>query len=132
MAWIHVNDLTLYRASTEGDKSPSYMPVMADNAAGLEFTNRASAWPPRPAHGGGYCSIHPALPWYFNNLFDIYYADRQAEATRALVEAIGSLGGYYHSEYPHGNPDVIVAVAAEEDTLLHARELARVPLPRDE
>jgi hypothetical protein len=26
------------------------------------------------AHGGGYYTIHPALPWYFKSLFDQYYA----------------------------------------------------------
>ena len=99
------------------------------------------------AHGGGYYSIHPALPWYFKSLFEQYYAPTPTppptsgeglvsplpglgegpgvRATRAFVEAMGELGNHYHNQYGAGNRDVIAALSAEEANLLHARQLAR-------
>ena len=47
------------------------------------------------ALGGGYYSIHPALPWFFRRLFEQYYSETGRTATRAFVEAIGELGNYY-------------------------------------
>jgi tetratricopeptide (TPR) repeat protein len=98
-------------------------------------------------HGGGYYSIHPALPWYFRSLFDQYYAPSPTppptsgeglssplpglgegpgvRATRAFAEAMGELGTYYHTQYQYGNREVITALTAEEANLLHARRLAR-------
>ncbi len=79
------------------------------------------------AHGGGYYSIHPALPWYFKSLFRLYYPTErgQLSATRAFVEAIGELGVYCHRQYNEGNRDVVSWVAAEEANLLYALRLAR-------
>ena len=91
------------------------------------------------AHGGGYYRIHPALPWYFRQLFHEHYPDAAAaagedagppspvfrrHATRAYVEAVGELGNYYWRQYEQGNRDVIAALCAEEANLLHARRLA--------
>ncbi|MFZ5910326.1 MAG: CHAT domain-containing tetratricopeptide repeat protein [Chloroflexota bacterium] len=92
------------------------------------------------AHGGGYYTIHPALPWFFGELFEQYYpapapqpaddpndqlpiTNRQS-ALRAFVEAIGALGDYYHDQYEDGNREVIAPLRAEEANLLHARALA--------
>ena len=96
------------------------------------------------ALGGGAYTIHPALPWFFRELFERAYPDERrttddegasvrppssvvgrAVATRAFVEALGELGNYYHSEYESGNRDVIAALRAEEANLLHARGCAR-------
>jgi tetratricopeptide (TPR) repeat protein len=96
------------------------------------------------ARGGGYYTIHPALPWFFRELFEREYPDGRrrtddegasvrpsssvvgrAAATRAFVEDLGELGSYYHNEYEAGNRDVIAALRAEEANLLHARGLAR-------
>lgn len=85
------------------------------------------------AHGGGYYSIHPALPWFFTGLFEQFYPeDAQAssdspamKATRAYVEAIGPLGEYYQRQYGTGKHNVIGVIAAEEANLLHAHRLAR-------
>jgi tetratricopeptide (TPR) repeat protein len=93
------------------------------------------------AHGNGYYAIHPALPWYFKALFDQYYSGQWVvnsgqknpdhyplttahSAQRAFVEAMGSLGDYYHHEYNQGNRDVIGVLGAEEANLLHARQIA--------
>jgi len=77
------------------------------------------------ARGGGYYSIHPALPWFFKKLFDEYCAGSGERATRAFVEAMGSLGGYYHDRYIEGHAEVIGVLGAEEANLLQARALAR-------
>jgi len=93
-------------------------------------------------------TLHPALPWYFKNLFDEHYRDLptaishslsaisdppsaisnslRGAATRAFVEAMGELGSYYTNQYVAGNRDVIAPLTAEEPNLLHARRLARV------
>jgi len=108
--------------------------------AGIALLDRAAEIGLLTAHGGGYYSIHPALPWYFKSLFQQYYSSQLSvtsdqpplitdhssliTATRAFVEALGELGNYYHYEYERGNSDVISALAAEEVNLLHARQLA--------
>jgi len=114
--------------------------------AGMALLDRAAEVGLLTAHGGGYYSIHPALPWYFKSLFEQYYPSPQpspqggegatsplpglgegpgVRATRAFVEAMGALGAYYHNQYGDGNRDVIGALTAEEANLLHARQLAR-------
>jgi tetratricopeptide (TPR) repeat protein len=114
---------------------------------GMALLDRAAEVGLLTAHGGGYYSIHPALPWYFKSLFDEYYAPTLTppptsgeglssplpglgegpgeRAVRAFVEAMGELGSYYHREYEGGNRDVIAPLTAEEANLLHARQLAR-------
>ena len=58
------------------------------------------------ALGGGYYTIHPALPWFFKGLFErLYPKDPLPE--RAFVEAVGALGNYYWNQYETGNRDVI-------------------------
>ncbi|MFP3940767.1 MAG: tetratricopeptide repeat protein [Thermoanaerobaculia bacterium] len=88
------------------------------------------------AVGGGYYTIHPALPWFLKGLFDEHFGggdEGEAEAgwssrgraARAFVEAMGALGDYYHRQFSEGNREVIGALTAEEANLLHAREMAR-------
>jgi hypothetical protein len=97
--------------------------------AGIVLLDRAAEVGLLTAHGGGYYTIHPALPWYFKSLFDQYYAQSPItniqSPARAFVEAVGALGDYYFSEYEGGNRDVIAPLSAEETNLLHARQLAR-------
>ena len=122
---------------------------------GIALLDRAAEVGLLTAHGGGYYTIHPALPWYFKSLFEQYYAPTPTppptsgpalsevegegpssplpglgegpgvRATRAFVEAMGELGNNYFWEYVGGNRDVISALTAEEASLLHARHLAR-------
>jgi hypothetical protein len=40
---------------------------------GICLLDRAAEIGLLTAHGGGYYSIHPALPWYFKSLFEQYY-----------------------------------------------------------
>jgi len=114
--------------------------------AGMALLDRAAEVGLLTAHGGGYYTIHPALPWYFKSLFEQYYPSPQpspqggegatsplpglgegpgVRAARAFVEAMGDLGNYYTRQYIDGNRDVVAALTAEEANLLHARRLAR-------
>jgi len=100
------------------------------------------------AHGGGYYTIHPALPWYFRSLYEQYWGKPSAKQLsvnseqssedstlitdnwsliplRAFVLSLGELGNYYHAQYINGNRDVIALLSREEANLLHARALAR-------
>jgi tetratricopeptide (TPR) repeat protein len=88
------------------------------------------------ALGGGYYTIHPALPWFLRGHFDEHFpaaaggepearGSSQTQATRSFVEAMGELGDYYHDQFDEGNRQVIDALDAEEANLLHVRELAR-------
>jgi tetratricopeptide (TPR) repeat protein len=85
------------------------------------------------AHGGGYYSIHPAVPWFFRGMFEAYYpavrpAGEGSDATNALrayVEAMGGLGNFYWRRYQEGDREHLTILEAEEPNLLHARDLAR-------
>ena len=109
---------------------------------GMALLDRAAEVGLLTALGGGYYRIHPALPWYFRQLYEEYYgagdqeagtgeaadappATRSAPPARAFVEAMGELGNYYHNHYEGGNRDVIGVLGAEEANLRHARRLAR-------
>jgi len=97
--------------------------------AGITLLNRAAEIGLLTTIGGGCYTIHPALPWFFKNLFDKYYAsaaggEPEIRATRAFVEAMGDLGNYRHRQYNAGYRDVIASLTAEESNMLHARKLA--------
>ncbi len=103
---------------------------------GMELLDKASEIGLLTSHGGGYYTIHPALPWFFRGLFEQYYplaSDSPlplgegpgVRALRAFVESMGELSNYYHAQYEYGNREVIAPLRAEEPNLLHARTLAR-------
>ena len=79
--------------------------------AGIALLDRAAEAGLLTALGGGYYTIHPALPWFFRELFEREYPDEgrttddegasvrppssvvgRAAATRAFVEALGDAG----------------------------------------
>lgn len=93
---------------------------------GLALLDRATEVGLLTAHGGGYYSIHPALPWFFLSLFEEDYPEGGLAAVRSFVEAVGALGDYYLGQYAAGNQGVLTALQAEEANLLHARHLARL------
>lgn len=105
---------------------------------GMALLDRAAEVGLLTAHGGGYYRIHPALPWYFKQLFDQFYSDQlsvnrdpdnsnlQSPPARAFVEAMGQLGAYYQNIYFDGNRNVISIVEAEKANLHHAYFLARL------
>jgi Flp pilus assembly protein TadD len=77
------------------------------------------------AHGGGYYSIHPALPWFFKRLFDDYYGGSEDRTARAYVEVLAFVALHYVRRYRGGQREVINSLAAQEANLLHARDVAR-------
>src|SRR5882724_11747885 len=92
--------------------------------AGIALLDRAAEVGLLEAHGGGYYSIHPALPWFFQELFARSSAEVGLAARRAFVEAVGALGDSYHDSYGAGMREVLSALRAEEANLLQARRLA--------
>jgi tetratricopeptide (TPR) repeat protein len=95
--------------------------------SGTALLDRAAECGLLTALGKGYYRIHPALPWFFRGLFAAHFPVATGEdrlATRAFVEAMGSLGDYYHNTFAEGNSAVFDALRAEEDNLLVAFRLA--------
>jgi hypothetical protein len=70
--------------------------------AGIALLDRAAEIGLLTPLGGGYYTIHPALPWFFGQLFQQYYAAMRTAATRAFVGAAHGLGDDYHSQYVEG------------------------------
>jgi tetratricopeptide (TPR) repeat protein len=130
--FVNVNVL---RAMGDPDKDWGLAEIQGlSREDGIKLLDRASEAGLLTARGVGLYSIHPALPWYFKDLFDTFYPDRAKtpdeqppvkKATRAFVTVMGGLGSYYHDQYGDGNRGVISLLTAEEDNLLHARRLAR-------
>jgi tetratricopeptide (TPR) repeat protein len=93
---------------------------------GIALLDRAAEVGLLTSHGGGYYGIHPALPWFFKDLFERCYPAEGLAAVRAFVEVMGELGNHCWGQYEQGNRDVIAALRAEEANLLQARRLSRV------
>ncbi len=84
-----------------------------------------------PLHSDCYL-IHPALPWYFKNLFTRFYItppfgeeNPGLRAIRAFVRAIAALTAFYLNEYDSGKSDVTSYFAADEANMLYVQRLAR-------
>ena len=115
---------------------PGHLPELAGltREQGVALFDRAAEIGLLTAHGGGYYSIHPALPWFLRRLYEEHYGKpnpnpkseikNPPSPARAYVEAMGELSDYYHRQYEGGNRDVIAILRAEEANLLHARRLA--------
>ena len=128
---------------------PGHLPELTGltREHGIVLLDRAAEIGLLTAHGGGYYSIHPALPWFLRRMYAEQYGDggwgigegkgdgnhvprspspipHPPSPTRAYVEAMGALGDYYHNQYGAGNRDVIAMLRAEEANLLHTRRLA--------
>ena len=94
---------------------------------GVALLDRAAEIGLLGALGGGYYAIHPALPWFFRDLFQRDYSAASGDADRArraFAEAMGDLGNVYHNQYNEGHRDALSNLAAEEDNLLAAWRLA--------
>jgi tetratricopeptide (TPR) repeat protein len=93
---------------------------------GIDLLDRAAEIGLLVPQGAGYYGVHPALPWYFHDLFARHFSGDNAErACRAFVEAIGGLANVYLDVYDSGNRGILRALIAEEDNLLAALSLAR-------
>ncbi len=122
--FVGVSALTLMGADKEHWSVPEVKGLTREQ--GIALLDRAAEVGLLTAHGGGYYTIHPALPWFFKRLFDEHYpGDTALRARRTYAEAMGELGNYYHHEFGEGKRGVIRMLEAEEYNLLHARQLAR-------
>jgi tetratricopeptide (TPR) repeat protein len=100
--------------------------------AGIALLDRAAEIGLLSAHGSGYYSIHPAVPWFFRGMFEKHYpANKRANdgsnamiAAHAYVVATGEFGKLYHNHYNEGYRDHLTILEAAEPNLLHARDLA--------
>jgi len=95
-----------------------------DHETGVKLLDRAAEVGMLTNLGGGSYRIHPALPWFFRELFQKYYESRKDEAARAFVKAEDDMGNYHSSQCADGNHEGVSILAAEEANLLHARQLA--------
>jgi tetratricopeptide (TPR) repeat protein len=96
---------------------------------GIRLLDRAAEVGLLTAYGEGFYGIHPALPWYFQQLFTEVYgpvgSSAALQATRAYTAAIDFLSNYFHGQYEQGRRGAVEVLAAEEANLLQARRLAR-------
>lgn len=97
--------------------------------AGIVLLDRAAEIGLLSAHGDGYYSIHPALPWFFHQQFTDHYgpSDQQAaiRAIYAYVKTIDALGSHYLDQLDTGRDEAISVLCVEEANLLHACSLSR-------
>lgn len=82
------------------------------------------------AYGEGIYGVHPALPWYLEDLFvqsiGPLTSSAGLAAQHAYATAIAELGAYYHNLYEqHGLAETIILLRAEEANLLQAWRIAR-------
>jgi tetratricopeptide (TPR) repeat protein len=76
--------------------------------------------------GSRFYRIHPALPWYFGQLFTETYRGTEAyNVIRAYVRTMCDLGDYCHLQFQEGDASLVSVLAAAEDNLLHAVALGR-------
>lgn len=97
---------------------------------GIALLDRAAEIGLLKARGSGLYDVHPALPWFFKNLFEQFYLTGESgkgtsEATRAYTEALSEFGHHCHMFYLSGmRTETVGVLSAEESNLLHARQLA--------
>ena len=112
-------------AIAAGDAVPRLAGLTREGAIAL--LDRAAEIGLLTAQGQGYFQIHPALPWYFNNLFDSEYGTSRPSAGTprlAYSAAVATSGNELAQIYAEGNDSAVWALAAEEANLLHALRLA--------
>jgi tetratricopeptide (TPR) repeat protein len=110
------------------ESNPSAVPALVGltRETGISLLDRAAEIGLLTALGGGYYTIHPALPWFFRRL-NAAGAD-PATATQvqaAYTAAIADVGLTYWRWYTEGRTEVVGVLGLEEANLLHARALAR-------
>jgi hypothetical protein len=56
------------------------------NETGIAILDKAADIGLLTAHGGGYYTIHPALPWFFKSLFEQYYPNEVSPADQNTTD----------------------------------------------
>ena len=106
---------------------PARLPTVADltREEGMDLLDRAAEIGLLTAHGAGYYSLHPALPWFLKGLFDRCHGEAGDAPARAYAMAVGQLGSFYQQRFIVGHHEVLGHLQAEEQNLLQACRLAR-------
>jgi tetratricopeptide (TPR) repeat protein len=101
----------------EGELSRSQAVALLDRAAEVGLLTSC---------GGGYYTVHPALPRFFRSLFERFHPGPAKErAQRAFVQAMYTIGTRLAYAYEHGDRSTLENLANEEDNLLAALSMAR-------
>ncbi len=109
-------------------RNPWAVPALAGltRETGLDLLGRAAEIGLLTAIGGGYFAIHPALPWFFRQLYPVGTdRDTTVPVRAAYIAVIANFGDTYHNWYEQGRADVVNLLQLEEANLLRARSLAR-------
>jgi tetratricopeptide (TPR) repeat protein len=77
-----------------------------------------------PQDDGEYM-LHPALPWFFRELFEHWHGGSRNAIITAYVEALGELGTTWNRVYSDGGYNAIRSLQLQEENLLRAHHLAR-------
>lgn len=98
-----------------------------DREAWIALLDRTAEIGLLTALGAGHYMVHPALPWYFSQLFAKVYGDEVSsdalQANHSFSRAIAHLGNYYHDQYEQGHQRLVTMLRAEEANLLRARRI---------
>jgi tetratricopeptide (TPR) repeat protein len=128
--------LALFQGFTDIDaltimgKGDNPVPAVAGltREAGIALLDKAADAGLLTAHGSGYYSVHPAIPWHLQHLYQEHYgppgSPPATHALRAWTQATRDLANYYLREQQEGRPNVIGVLGMEEANLLAARRHA--------
>lgn len=106
-------------------ENPACLPAVAGltRAEGITLLDRAAEIGLLTALGGGFYTIHPAVPRFLKTLFDRCHGAAD-DPTLSYVTAMGEIGNAYANRFIGGHHDVLALLRAEEQNLLHAHRLA--------
>lgn len=125
-----VNAHALQYMGDPGTVGDNAVPQLAglDRDAAVALLDKAAAIGLLTPLGSGYYAIHPALPWYFTNLFVAAYGpsgEPGAElVANAYSNALGLHGRVYANQYLTGAGNPIPTLRVQEANLHHALALA--------
>jgi tetratricopeptide (TPR) repeat protein len=124
-----VVDVEVLRAMGKLDSERSLATVGGlSREQGIALLDRAAEIGLLHALGEGCYGIHPALPWYFREMFSREFPEESGEANqsrRAFAAAIGIRGEIFYNAWAYGSREVLTAMMAEQDNFLAAFHLAR-------
>jgi tetratricopeptide (TPR) repeat protein len=75
--------------------------------------------------GEGIYRVHPALPWFFQRIFEKYCEGRRDAVLRTFTKVIAELGELAHGTYERGDRRGVAALVAHEQNLLFANSVTQ-------
>jgi CHAT domain len=92
---------------------------------GIQLLDRAAEVGLLTPQGDGEYMLHPALPWFFRDLFELWHGGSRNAVVTAYVEAFGELGRTWLRVYSDGGYHAIRSLKLQEENLLRAHQSAR-------